>query len=248
MRRIEETDKVIPLLRSGRIYSKLAIAASIAAVFALSIGFLGSETVENSSDSVLAHELPDGSTIHLSPDAELNYNDLTWPLFRDLDFSGTGFFEVEKGSKFSVTTDLGKVSVLGTSFSVITKNKNLRVSCKTGKVLVENGNDLSMMLTPGKGVKMSESKAEEFSLDSEIVDAWVDGTYRFDNVNIDQVLNSIEDFTRFQVEYPEGLSASYSGEFSTDQSIEEILDIVCKPLGLSYEINEKKSLIRISNK
>jgi len=248
LKRIGNTGEVIPLSRAKKIYSRLAIAASIAAVLALSIGLLGSETVVNSGDSALAHELPDGSTIHLSPDAELNYNELTWYLFRDLDFSGSGFFEVEEGSKFCVTTDLGKVSVLGTSFAVTTKNKSLKVSCKTGKVLVENENELSMMLTPGKGVKMSESRAEEFSFDAEIIDAWVAGTYRFDNVSIDQVFNSLEDFTDFEVEYPESLSASYSGEFSTDQSMEEILDIVCKPMGLTYEINEKKSLIRISNK
>ncbi len=248
MRRIEKTEKVIPLYRSNNVYSKLAIAASIAILFTFSLAFFGSETVENSGESVLAHTLPDGSIIFMNPQAELSYNDLTWPVFRDLDFSGSGFFEVEKGSKFSVSTDLGVVSVLGTSFSVITKNDKLKVSCKTGKVFVENANNLSATLTPGKGVEMTESIAEEFSLETEYVDAWVAGIYRFDNVNIDQVLNSLEDFTSFQVEYPEGLNTNYSGEFSTDQSIEEILEIVCKPMGLTYEMIEEKSLIRITNK
>jgi ferric-dicitrate binding protein FerR (iron transport regulator) len=248
MRRVEKTEKVIPLYRSKNVYSKLAVAASIAILFTSSVAFFGSETVENSSDSVLAHTLPDGSIIFMNTNAELSYNDLTWTLFRDLDFSGSGFFEVEKGSKFNVNTDVGVVSVLGTSFSVITNHDVLKVSCKTGKVLVENENNVSTTLTPGKGVEMTESNAEEFSLEVDYVDAWVTGTYRFDNVDIDQVLNSLEDFTNFQVEYPEDLSLNYSGEFSTNQSIEEILEIVCKPLGLTYEIIEEKSLIRITNK
>jgi ferric-dicitrate binding protein FerR (iron transport regulator) len=248
MGRIEMTEKVILLHRPNRIYSKLAIAASIAALLTFSISFFGSETVQNSSDSILVHTLPDGSIIYLNSNAEVSYNDLTWMLNRDLDFSGSGFFEVEKGSKFNVSTDVGVVSVLGTSFSVITSNDILKVSCKTGKVLVENENAPSVILTPGKGVEMSESISAELDLKIEYIDAWVGGTYRFDNVSIDQVFNSLEDFTGFQVEYPEDLNTSYSGEFSTDQSVEEILEIVCKPLGLSYEIIEENSLIRITNK
>ena len=248
MGRIEMTEKVIPLHRPNKFYSKLAIAASIAALLTFSISFFGSETVQNPGSSVLAHTLPDGSTIYLNSNAELSYNDLTWALFRDLDFSGSGFFEVEEGSKFNVSTDLGVVSVLGTSFSVITNNDKLKVSCKTGKVLVENRNALSVILTPGKGVEMTESTLEELDLKTEYIDAWVGGTYRFDNVSIDQVFNSLEDFTGFEIEYPEDLNTSYSGEFSTDQSVEEILEIVCKPLSLSYEIIEENSLIRITNK
>jgi ferric-dicitrate binding protein FerR (iron transport regulator) len=248
MGRIEMTEKVIPLHRPNKFYSKLAIAATVAALLTLSISFFGTEKVQNSSDFVLAHTLPDGSTIYLNSNAELSYNDLTWALYRDLDFSGSGFFEVEEGSKFSVSTDLGVVSVLGTSFSVITNNNKLKVSCKTGKVLVENENALSVVLTPGKGVEMSESTSEELDLETEYIDAWVGGTYRFDNVSIDQVFNSLEDFTGFEIEYPEDLNTSYSGEFSTDQSVEEILEIVCKPVGLSYEIIEENSLIRITNK
>lgn len=248
MGRIENTENVIPLYRSSGFVSKLALAASVAALLTFSISFFGSETVRNSSVSVLPHSLPDGSTIYLNSNAELSYNDLTWALFRDLDFSGSGFFEVEKGSKFSVSTDLGVVSVLGTSFSVITQNDILKVSCKTGKVLVENNNEISVTLTPGKGVEMSNSGTDDLILEAKYIDAWVSGTYRFDNISITQVLNSIEDFSGFQVEFPEDLNTNYSGEFSTDQSIEEILEIVCKPTGLSYELIEEKSLIQITNK
>lgn len=248
MGRIEMTDKVIPLHQPNRIYTGLAIAASIAVLLVFSLSFFGSETVRNSSESVLVHTLPDGSTVHLNANAELSYNDLTWPLFRDLDFSGTGFFEVEEGRQFSVNTQNGVVSVLGTSFSVVTSNDVLKVSCKTGKVLVENDNNFSSILTPGKGVEMSPSFAEEFNQKTEYIDAWINGKYRFDNVSIKEVLNSIEDFTGYQVELPDDLDTKYSGEFSTDQSVEEILEIVCKPAGLTYELIEEKSLIRITNK
>ena len=248
MGRIEMTDKVMPLHQPNRLYTRLAIAASIAVLLTFCISFFGSKTVQNTGESVLAHTLPDGSTVHLNTEAELSYNDLTWPLFRDLDFSGAGFFEVEEGSKFSVNTRNGVVSVLGTSFSVITSNDILKVSCKTGKVLVENDNEFSTILTPGNGVEMGTSSAEEFSQKTEYIDAWINGKYRFDNVSIEEVLNSIEDFTGYQVEIPKGLDTKYSGEFSTDQSVEEILEIVCKPAGLTYELIEEKSLIRITNK
>lgn len=248
MRRVEKADNVIPLKSSNRILTKLAIAASIAVFLGLSYSFFGSETVVNSSDSVMAHTLPDGSIIYMNHGSELIYNDLTWIFSRDLDFSGSGFFEVEKGSKFSVSTNVGVVSVLGTSFSVNTNYDLLKVACKTGKVLVENENALSVILEPGNRVEMNKTSAEERTLEPRYIDAWVSGTYRFDNVSINQVLSSLEDFTEYQVEFPESLDTSYSGEFSTNQSIEEILEIVCKPMSLTYELVEEKSLIRILNK
>ncbi len=245
MKRTIESGKTIPIHRSGRnVYWKLAVAASVAALLVFSVSMLGTEEIFNANNSVQAHVLPDGSTVYLNSGAELSYNEITWPIFRDLEFAGSGFFDVKKGKKFSVNTDQGVVSVLGTSFSVLSANNKLKVSCKTGKVLVECQNSTST-LTPGKGVRVGSDYSDEFSLNAEYIDAWVEGTYHFDNVSIEDVFNSIEDFSNFDIEYPEGLTSSYSGEFSTAQPVEEIMEIVCQPVGLTYEIIEDKNLILI---
>ncbi|MGB6034714.1 MAG: hypothetical protein WBG42_00500, partial [Cryomorphaceae bacterium] len=67
--RIEMTDNVIPLHRPKKIYTGLAIAASIAVLLVFTISFFGSEKVQNTSESILVHTLPDGSTIYLNANA-----------------------------------------------------------------------------------------------------------------------------------------------------------------------------------
>ncbi|MEM9051783.1 MAG: FecR family protein [Bacteroidota bacterium] len=246
MERISETTPVIPIRRNFKPVYRLAVAASVALVAALAVAFIGNKSIENNTEEVIAHSLPDGSEVFMRPNSAISYNSLLWSFDRNVNLVGTGFFEVEKGEKFDVETAVGTVSVLGTSFSVITFEDALKVSCKTGKVLVQNEEGLSTILTPGKGVKMNKEEAISIESPTQQIDQWVTGSYRFDNVQVSEVFNSIEDISKIEIQYPKDLESSYSGEFSTDQEIEEILDIVCKPLGLEYEISQDNNLIRIT--
>jgi len=244
LRRTIENENVVAFYRPRRLFLKLAAAASISILLVLSVAIFGSEKIRNEGKTVQAYSLPDGSRVYLNAGAEISYNDFTWSLTRNLDFSGSAFFDVNKGKTFSVITDQGVVSVLGTSFSVLSTDKKLKVACKTGKVLVENENS-SSTLTPGEGVRMGTDYTDNFLMKTDLIDAWVGGTYHFDNVSIEDVFNSIEDFSNYDIDYPEGLASNYSGEFSTAQPVEEIMDIVCQPVGLTYEIIEEKNLIII---
>ena len=246
MERISETTPVIPIKSSFRPIYRLAVAASVAVIAVLSVYFTGNESIENNTQEVLSHTLPDGSEVFMRPNSAISYNSILWNFDRNVNLEGTGFFEVEKGEKFDVETAVGTVSVLGTSFSVITFEEALKVSCKTGKVLVQNEEGLSTILSPGKGVKMDNKEAISFEGSTQHIDQWITGSYRFDNVQVSEVFNSIEDLSKIEIQYPKDLKSSYSGEFSTDQNIEEILEIVCKPLSLNYEISSDSNLIRIT--
>ena len=87
--------------------------------------------------TITTHVLPDGSTVTLNANATLSY-DKDFSAKRDISLSGEAFFEVKRGSTFTVKTTLGNVEVLGTSFNVIVEEKNFEVICKSGKVLVYN--------------------------------------------------------------------------------------------------------------
>jgi ferric-dicitrate binding protein FerR (iron transport regulator) len=247
LQRIQVETKVIAIDSGKRTYRALAAAAAIAIVAVLSVSFLGDQTI-TTGQTPLVVSLPDGSEVKLDQKSTLSYNSITWSLARRLDLSGAAFFEVEEGSKFTVHTAKGNVSVLGTSFSVIDGNKSLNVACKTGKVLVSNGNGLSSILTPGKAVEMSENSIEEMKRSPQYIGGWLESTYRFDDIAVSEVFTALEDVSRYNFDISANSSMKYSGEFSTSQSLKEILDIVCKPLGLDYTIYEDDKIVQITNK
>ena len=78
--------------------------------------------------------LPDNSIVTLRGGSELSYAPYWWFADRSLQFEGEAFFDVEKGSSFTVQSDNGVTQVLGTSFSIYANDENYEVFCKTGKV------------------------------------------------------------------------------------------------------------------
>ena len=76
-----------------------------------------------------------------SAGSELNYNASKWGEKRELELKGEAFFDVEKGKRFDVNTELGKISVLGTEFNVLSRDSIFKVSCYEGLVQVTYGNE-----------------------------------------------------------------------------------------------------------
>ena len=221
-----------------------------AAVLVLIIGsaaayyFVGNTVVENRNSGVAEFTLPDGSEVMLNSNSIAYYNSSTWFLNREISLaSGEAFFEVKKGETFTVETPKGNITVLGTSFNVSLKNENLMVACKTGKVQVDAvGKVNTVLLTPGKAFALNNSNLLEVSTKS--IDAWTKGDYTFENVTILEVFKALESQTEYKIEMPEDLDIKYSGQFNMNLDIDEILEIVCTPLNLSYSINyELKSVL-----
>ncbi|MGV3505389.1 MAG: FecR family protein [Adhaeribacter sp.] len=98
--------------------------------------------------------LPDGSLILLNANSKLTYKD-NWKDHNDREvwLSGEGFFEIKpkkNKQKFIVHADNLYVEVLGTSFNVYNRRKEIQVVLKEGKVaLSEEHSHHTMLLKPG---------------------------------------------------------------------------------------------------
>jgi len=246
MKRVDLDAPVIEL-SSYRPSQLIAIAAAAVVILFIAIwGYSDYRHIRHQEASVIKHELPDGSEVYLRSGSDLSYHTWEWTLNRRvLDFDGIGYFKVEEGNVFTVETPRGEVSVLGTSFSVVTGANRLKVSCETGKVLVRDDKGFEKILTPGQGIEMSDSEIELVSVVADDIDGWIEGRYDFDGDNISRVLNVVEDLTGMDVKYEADPDLEFSGSISEDQSIEDLLDIVCKPLGLSYDVDKSNQIIRI---
>lgn len=210
--------------------------------------FMGVEILENKSSGVAVHALPDGSIVKLNKNSVVSYNSATWFLNRELDLnSGEAFFEVQKGEKFTVETLKGDITVLGTSFNVSLRNDNFQVACKTGKVKVQLAENADpVILTPGTGIDLAAFKANPVEIEPLKIGLWTTGEFTFDNVLVTEVFETIHSQTDYTFDIPKEIDLKYSGQFNFDQPIEEILDIVCIPLNLSYSIDPAVKKISIT--
>ncbi|MFY0672370.1 MAG: FecR domain-containing protein [Bacteroidia bacterium] len=163
-------------------------------------------------------ELPDGSFVKLNSESKVTYNPKNWEENRSLTLEGEAFFEVSKGSKFTVSTNNGSVEVLGTSFNVKDRNSKLEVLCYTGKVRVSSSSN-EKIITPGQGVVMNGSQIEELNFNA-TQPGWLNGVISFNNTSLKEAVEEYERQFGFSVDLPEALANEpFNGSFpSSDAS------------------------------
>ena len=94
-------------------------------------------STENNYEQV---ELPDGSIVKLNKNSSITFD--SFDQERTVSLSGEAFFDVIESEKpFTVTTEIGSVSVLGTEFNVKSKGDEFDVEVQSGEVEVKASDD-----------------------------------------------------------------------------------------------------------
>ncbi|MEM6737992.1 MAG: FecR domain-containing protein [Bacteroidota bacterium] len=224
----------------------------VAATFALIITsiaifytYQNTETVEalTVSGEIIVHELPDGSIVTLNAQSRINYNSV-WD--RKLFLDGEAFFEVNKGRKFTVSTPLGAVNVLGTSFNVHSRDSIFEIECKTGKVSVmANARPDKIELLPGQFAYFSNEKYNQGKKPNADIGNWTNGEFYFLDKEVSEVFAEVERQYNTKIEIKEGDSLKFSGYFLKQYSLEETLESICIPVGLTFEKGDDIYIIGI---
>ncbi len=215
----------------------IAIAATVALVLAsyYFIVVAGYHTVSTKNGEMASAYLPDSSIVYLNSGTTIRFNINSWHENREVMLEGEAFFKVKAGSKFSVVTLNSITSVLGTSFNVYARGKEVRVSCITGKVLVTSKySGDSKLLLPGFRTRVAENmlaELKETNLDHEA--KWVDGKFYFQQENLRNVLDELERQYSIKIIYSVNENRTYTG-FFTNKDLMAALDLVCIPMQLHY--------------
>lgn len=224
----------------------IKIASGLAAIFI--VGFtlftLLNKDQINSFKTGLAQNktitLPDSSIVNLNELSELEYASSNWNENRSLNLKGEAFFDVEKGKRFDVNTEFGKVSVLGTEFNVLSRDRIFKVSCYEGLVqIIHNNKNVNLpagtefILSSGKSLKSSIAIAEPY---------WLKNMSVFENASLKSVVEELEKQYTIKVLYPSGLKIKFTGAFEHN-NLENALRSITKPLNLTYVINNKNQVI-----
>ena len=185
--------------------------------------------------------LPDGSKATLNANSTISYS-ADWD--RKLELAGEAFFEVVKGETFTVYTSSGQVEVLGTSFNVFSREHELIVACKTGKVKVTiPESQYAQVITPGETIVKAKDGIEQTPLTPDLIGKWQMGEFYFDKRPIGEVLKEIQRQYDVSIRADNLEDKLFSGYFS-NESLDFALTVVCEPLNLSYKkINDKEIVI-----
>jgi len=216
---------------------QLGIAASVILLigfFTYSIMF---STTEFSSDygKQLAFELPDGSKVLLNSKSTITFDKKNWNTNRTLELNGEAYFDVERGSTFTVKTPQGNVTVLGTEFNVNANTDFFKISCYEGKVNVfDNSNDSNHILTPSLGYQNIKGNAPVSLNFNSTHPEWIDNQSIFKSTPIKHVFKALEKQYELQFKYDNfDDSILFTGSFPNNNK-EIALKTVLKSLNLTY--------------
>lgn len=225
-------------IKSRRL-NPLIYSAAAVILLLISLGFIMrfyTINIKSPKGEHMVFTLPDDSKVTINAETEISYHPLWWRFKREVKLTGEAFFEVTKGEKFEVKSDMGSTAVLGTSFNILARNSNYKVDCFTGKVKVNSHTNEEIILTPSYTAEIQNDgsiKMSKFSTQKNDI-GWINNMFNFNAVPLTEVLKEVERQFNITIEadIPEDLI--YTGNFSSDRSVEETLNLLCKPFGLEF--------------
>lgn len=217
----------------------IAIAAALALAIVAYIFVFSSTTISTTPGERLVHTLPDGSNVTLNASSQLSYTSFNWEDNRKVKLSGEAFFDVKKGQSFKVEGDQATITVLGTRFNAYFR-ETAEVKCYEGSVKVVSKNNQVVLEQGEKTTDAAEKRS--FTIVNSAA-SWIVGEFNYQNEPLELVIDELERQYAITIKHPDLSGRMYTGYFN-DKDLDEALKLVLVPMGLSYEKNENKIIIK----
>ncbi len=213
-----------------------AIAAGLTLIFVTF--YQNNHTLSYNSPSLALESmiLPEGSKV-TEMTGDISYDHDNWGTERRVQLDGTATFEVTKGVPFIVETPNGSVRVLGTKFTVSSKDDSFAVDVEHGKVRVTSINN-SQVLTANMSFRKN-ALALNVAAGSGII------YHQYDEASLEDIIKALESSYNVEITLKNeaDMDKSYTGFFDSS-NLKTALQSVFWPLGMTYEINGNKISIK----
>ncbi len=221
----------------------LKIAAVVSVLLAASFIYLSTlnESVSTGYAENKSITLPDNSEIVLNAESEVSYSEKNWDSKRNISLSGEAYFKVAKGQQFTVATDQGTVTVLGTQFNVEARENYLEVSCFEGLVSVTfNGAETKLPAGNSFLAIYGKSSAQKVLVNGS--PSWLTNESSFKSVPLNYVLDELQRQYDLRVK-TEGIDLNqlYTGSFS-NENLNLALKSISIPLQIKFKLEGNKVL------
>jgi ferric-dicitrate binding protein FerR (iron transport regulator) len=262
LNRLEE-DKLIRSNKEVSFKPAYLLRIAAAVIILATLTFTGKYIISNhflSSKSVVATssfeknriiELSDGSFITLNRDSKVRFPDKFNTRRRKVKLTGEAFFEISPDfdRPFIIDAGNGKVTVLGTSFNVITDNgKNeVEVLVASGRVLAISKDGVrSLTLEPGElGVINNNTSSSIVNTDINYL-AWNTEILTYKVARLEDVFSDLQKVYNISVEVNNNdiLNRQLTTKFD-NESAETIIRTICLSFYLRFE--KKDGIYYLSN-
>lgn len=239
----QKTSKESKVVKLNPFKKYLSIAAAIAVIFTASYLFYGTLNEEVSTQYAERVEivLPDASEVQLNADSQISYSKKNWDNKRNIALNGEAFFKVAKGKRFTVTTENGTVTVLGTQFNVENRKDYFEVACYEGLVSVIY-NKKEVKLPAGNSLVVINGDIKSFEIPNIKEPSWVRNESNFKSIPLKYVLDEFQ--RQFNIEVttqnidPDQL---FTGSFSNTNK-DLALQSISTPSQIKYKLKGNKVL------
>lgn len=186
-------------------------------------------------------QLDDGTKVWLNADSRLKYPVVFNGTERKVFLSGEAYFEVKKDAHpFIVSTDLGDVTVLGTSFGVSVYDGEVgATTLVSGKVKFTLKDGTGETLSPGEQITVSESgQMEKRMVNVEEYVGWRSGLFVFKNKTLEAIMSMFERWYDVEIVFQDDAlrDLKFTGDLERYDSINTFLQLLERLNEIKYEI------------
>ena len=227
------------------------VAGLMLPILLFSYFYTVTETTMRGEQAVV--QLPDRSTVTLNAESKLSYKPVVWLISRKgamspsrlisrkVSLEGEAYFEVTPGNRFSVKTGDNRVNVLGTSFNVLSRPGMYRVTCLTGQVEVQAGNETAVLSQHMEATLRDRKLNVSSDVTTAVATGWMQGMFVFAGTPLGEVIAELERRYNITVIPDYDTNLLYSGNFSKTENPEEILEAIGKAFGITFSIHNFES-------
>ncbi|MEM6540784.1 MAG: FecR domain-containing protein, partial [Bacteroidota bacterium] len=186
------------VIRLKPFYYAAGIAASILVLLGL---FLSKVTYTTAIGEKMTIALADGTEVHLNAQSTLSHKRFFWLSNKTVSLEGEGYFSVTQGDNFSVETESGTISVLGTAFNVKARPISFELYCYEGQVRYKNDSEQQeAYLSAGDAVQLNGKILLEFKHE-DTRPLWPTGMSRFSNTELMIVIKELGAYYDISFDY-----------------------------------------------
>ena len=186
-------------------------------------------------------QLPDGSTVLLNGDSRLNYDKDFGVSNREVTLSGEAYFDVRHDRlPFIVHTGKVRTTVLGTAFNIraYKDQHDIKVTVTRGRVKVETDRAVLGTLAPNEQIAFNTT-TDVFHLNRVNADSatlWKKHFLILENISLSDAAILIGDKYHIHILFANDAirHCRITASFSDNESLEQVLTVVCGVTGSSY--------------
>ncbi|MBB5287389.1 ferric-dicitrate binding protein FerR (iron transport regulator) [Rhabdobacter roseus] len=202
-------------------------------------------------------KLPDGTLVWLNAASSIRFPTVFSEQERVVEIKGEVYFEVAKVTQgkrrvpFKVLTGTQTVEVLGTQFNVnsYADEGSIRTTLLEGSIKVEVAGDRpeGWLLKPGQQALLaygtSKPSVHVRQVDTRSVMAWKEGYFRFDNVDLPELMRQLSRWYDVEVDYAGPIKEyEFVGQIGRDTPLSKVLQIL-ELGGVHFKLEGKKIII-----